>query len=103
MPERHASSEAVAARDANEPLAWDVPNAAGRRVRVLLPLPLRDAFDYRVPDGMPPPEAGHFVRVPLGSRNLVGVVLNATKEGSNYGTYYYQRYGKNGKDEERAQ
>jgi primosomal protein N' (replication factor Y) (superfamily II helicase) len=74
MPERHASSEAVAARDANEPLACDVPNAVGRRVRVLLPLPLRDALDYRVPDGMPRPEAGHFVRVPLGSRSLVGVV-----------------------------
>ncbi len=44
------------------------------QLRVLLPLPLAEALDYRVPDGMTPPAAGSFVRVPLGGRTLVGVV-----------------------------
>ena len=45
----------------------------GTRVRVLLPLPLSGAYDYRVAAdaGMRP---GDFVRVPLGGRHLVGVV-----------------------------
>jgi primosomal protein N' (replication factor Y) len=50
-----------------------VENAAARIVRVLLPLPLTDAYDYRVPDGL---EVGHgqFVVAPLGKRLTVGVV-----------------------------
>jgi protein-tyrosine kinase len=32
----------------------------------------------------------------LQGRNVVGVVLNAAEEGSNYGSYYYQEYGNNG-------
>ena len=48
--------------------------ATGRRtVRVLLPLPLADAYDYSVPDGMEV-TAGHFVVVPLGRRETLGVV-----------------------------
>lgn len=46
---------------------------AGQRVRVLLPLPLEDAFDYRVPEGMSA-APGDFVRVPLGARETIGVV-----------------------------
>jgi primosomal protein N' (replication factor Y) len=44
------------------------------RVRVLLPLPLPAALDYRVPDGEAAPELGRFVRVTLGPRQLIGVV-----------------------------
>jgi hypothetical protein len=42
--------------------------AAGRRVRVLLPLPLAGVLDYLLPDDAATPEAGTFVRVMLGSR-----------------------------------
>ncbi|MEO3432630.1 primosomal protein N' [Inquilinus sp. CAU 1745] len=44
-----------------------------RRVRVLLPLPLAEAYDYAVPEGMAL-AAGDCVLVPLGSRELTGVV-----------------------------
>ncbi|HEX3537391.1 MAG TPA: primosomal protein N' [Stellaceae bacterium] len=43
-----------------------------RRVRVLLPLPLPQPLDYLIAEDAPPP--GSFVRVGLGSRQLVGVV-----------------------------
>ncbi|HEX7006424.1 MAG TPA: DEAD/DEAH box helicase family protein, partial [Alphaproteobacteria bacterium] len=43
------------------------------RVKVLLPLPLSGAYDYRVPDGMAL-EPGAFVAVPLGNRTVYGVV-----------------------------
>jgi primosomal protein N' (replication factor Y) len=49
-----------------------------RRIRVLLPLPLDTpgggAYDYRVPNGTPLPELGSFVAVPLGGREMLGVV-----------------------------
>lgn len=49
-----------------------------RRVRVLLPIPLDSpgggAYDYRVPVGTPLPEPGSFVAVPLGGREVLGVV-----------------------------
>jgi primosomal protein N' (replication factor Y) len=51
--------------------AVPVPPAA--RVRVLLPLPLGDAYDYRVPAGMAV-TPGCFVVVPLGGREVAGVV-----------------------------
>ena len=51
-----------------------------QRVRVLLPLPLPDALDYRIPGGEPPPP-GSFVRVPLAGRNLVGVVWERSAAG----------------------
>ena len=38
-----------------------------------LPLPLTDAYDYKVPDGLTL-AAGDFVRVPLGPRRMAGVV-----------------------------
>lgn len=62
-----------------EPSASSAPPAQGdllgpvRRVAVLLPLPLREAYDYRVPDGMEL-AAGDYVEVPLGPRRVVGVV-----------------------------
>ncbi len=62
-----------------EPSASSAPSLQGdllgapRRVAVLLPLPLREAYDYRVPDGMAL-EPGDVVEVPLGPRRVVGVV-----------------------------
>lgn len=44
-----------------------------RTVRVLLPLPLADAYDYSVPAGLEIGD-GHFVIVPLGKREMAGVV-----------------------------
>src|SRR3954470_14858939 len=44
-----------------------------RRVAVLLPLPLPEAYDYKVPAGMQLGE-GDYVEVPLGPRHLLGVV-----------------------------
>jgi primosomal protein N' (replication factor Y) (superfamily II helicase) len=43
------------------------------RVRVLLPLPLTGTYDYAVPNGMNL-AAGDFVAVPLGKRQVKGVV-----------------------------
>ena len=39
---------------------------------MLLPLPLADAYDYRAEGEAPPP--GSFVAVPLGGRQVIGVV-----------------------------
>src|SRR6056297_3808508 len=57
-----------------------VPGAArgggarpGERVAVLLPMPLGEAYDYRLPAGLDPPP-GAFVTVPLGRRTVTGVV-----------------------------
>lgn len=50
-----------------------VENISRRTVRILLPLPLADAYDYSVPDGLEV-AAGHFVIVPLGKRETIGVV-----------------------------
>ena len=51
-----------------------VRQAAGeRRVSVLLPLPLAGAYDYRLPAHLDAPP-GSFVRVPLGKREVAGVV-----------------------------
>src|SRR3954462_1826353 len=50
-----------------------VENTGPRTVKVLLPLPLADAYDYSVPEGLKV-TPGHFVVVPLGKRETVGVV-----------------------------
>ena len=42
--------------------------------RVLLPLPLTGAYDYRAASGAGLERAGDFVVVPLGSRDVTGVV-----------------------------
>ncbi|MGH8735638.1 MAG: hypothetical protein ACREVB_18280, partial [Burkholderiales bacterium] len=53
--------------------------ATDRRMGVLLPLPLRGAYDYLVPEGMEV-AAGDFVEVPLGSRSVLGVVWGEAKD-----------------------
>jgi primosomal protein N' (replication factor Y) len=63
MPAPHASS-----------VGGDSPKAAsGARVRVLLPLPLAGAYDYAVPGDLEV-APGDFVAVPLGARQVAGVV-----------------------------
>jgi primosomal protein N' (replication factor Y) len=57
MPERHASSD----------------ESTERRVSVLLPLPLAGAYDYSAPHDLNA-RPGDFVAVPLGQRQLIGVV-----------------------------
>lgn len=52
--------------------ASDGPGAL-TRVRVLLPLPLAEPYDYRVPAGMAA-APGSYVEVPLGPRRLFGIV-----------------------------
>ncbi|BDG70941.1 primosomal protein N' [Roseomonas fluvialis] len=53
--------------------------AATTRVRVLLPLPLGAAYDYRVPSGMAV-APGCFVVVPLGGREVAGVVWDGAAD-----------------------
>ena len=76
MPDRHTS----AARAKRKPLDSDtnpdatpVPDSASGRVPVLLPLPLLEAYDYLAPPDQPV-HPGDVVRVPLGRRQVVGVV-----------------------------
>ncbi|MDH3473564.1 MAG: primosomal protein N' [Rhodospirillales bacterium] len=70
MPQRRAST----ARSPAGSLAGEAPPAAETgRVAVLLPLPLEGAYDYLVPPGLTL-APGDLVRVPLGNRELVGVV-----------------------------
>jgi len=54
--------------------------ARGQRLRVLLPLPLPAALDYRAPQHEAPPEPGRFVRVNLGPRRIIGVVWDGEGE-----------------------
>lgn len=49
------------------------PSRASSRVRVLLPLPLSEAYEYGLPAGMEM-VAGGFVKVPIGPRVITGVV-----------------------------
>src|SRR5262249_13106295 len=66
MSERHASSDAA-------PIAR---SERAHRVSVLLPLPLGGAYDYRRPDELAL-APGDFVVVPLGTREVIGVVWEA--------------------------
>ena len=56
------------------------PSRAPGRARVLLPLPLPAALDYRALEGELPPEPGRFVRVSLGPRQLIGVVWDGESD-----------------------
>ncbi|WP_191082940.1 primosomal protein N' [Roseococcus microcysteis] len=56
------------------------PRKAGRRIRVLLPLPLAEAYDYWLPQDVPA-GPGSFVEVPLGGRTTLGVVWEDAPEG----------------------
>src|SRR4030095_8593153 len=67
MVERHTSA-AVAGATAPSLLQDDVT-----RVRVLLPLPLTGAYDYRVPEELALVR-GASVRVRLGKRSEIGVL-----------------------------
>ena len=59
----------------------DPNSGSGRpRVAVLLPLPLTGAYDYGVPPGLAL-APGDFVAVPLGRREVVGVVWGAATGG----------------------
>jgi len=53
----------------------DLPAAPQAIVRVAVPVPLAQAFDYAVPAGVPIPARGCRVRVPFGRRDTVGVVV----------------------------
>lgn len=55
-----------------------------RRVRVLLPLPLGEPYDYKVPDDLDLPP-GAYVEVPLGPRRLFGVVWGDVTAGAQEG------------------
>ena len=70
-PSEPQGDEAASTRPG--PVENTVPRTMPRTVKVLLPLPLADAYDYRVPDSMDV-VPGHFVVVPLGKRETVGVV-----------------------------
>jgi primosomal protein N' (replication factor Y) len=62
----------------NGPDAFEVSPV---RLRVLLPLPLAGAYDYRAAPGLGL-KPGDFVRVPLGRRQMIGVVWGeSTGEG----------------------
>ncbi|MDD9901348.1 MAG: primosomal protein N', partial [Alphaproteobacteria bacterium] len=52
---------------------------ARHRVQVLAPAPLARAYDYAVPEGMAV-EAGDYVRVPLGRREMFGVVWDGNAD-----------------------
>src|SRR5690348_3470435 len=66
MSERHASSDAT----------LTTRSELARRVSVLLPLPLGGAYDYLLPEevALAP---GDFVTVPLGTREVIGVVWDS--------------------------
>src|SRR5438132_14374237 len=79
MPDNDASSPADIC-DCGEAARREGTPGADCRVRVLLPLPLPAALDYLAPEGAATPKPGSFVRVPLGTRNLVGVVWEGTQD-----------------------
>jgi len=58
-------------------------NKTPRVVSVAVPVPLRQSFDFLVADNAGDPVAGARVRIPFGTRELVGVILHVSEE-SNY-------------------
>lgn len=73
----------MAKRCANPEKDWNVAGnraiRAPARVRVLLPVPLEEAYDYALPPELDA-EAGTIVEVPLGRQRLPGVVWDAAPE-----------------------
>ena len=65
----------------NFPSPVKVSPTARVRVKVLLPLPLGDAYDYGVPEGLAL-APGDFVIVPLGARLATGVVWATIAHGA---------------------
>ncbi|MDE2029645.1 MAG: primosomal protein N' [Alphaproteobacteria bacterium] len=55
-------------------------SATPQTLRVLLPAPLSEAYDYLPPDGLMPPP-GAYVEVPFGGRKMIGVVWGKGKGG----------------------
>ncbi len=49
-------------------------------LKIALPLPLRQFYDYLPAEGTPAPVAGQRVIVPFGSRQLVGVVVEVAAD-----------------------
>jgi len=72
MPERHASAARTPPAPA-DPATLPGLAPPALRVSVLIPLPLAGAYDYLGPDD-PPLAPGEVVRVPLGGREVLGVV-----------------------------
>ncbi len=68
----------------NFPPPSKVSPSARARVKVLLPLPLGDAYDYGVPEGLAL-APGDFVTVPLGNRRATGVVWAMAPRGAQGG------------------
>ncbi|MFL2542565.1 MAG: primosomal protein N' [Candidatus Latescibacterota bacterium] len=58
----------------------DQEKQSARRVRVLLPLPLAGAYEYRVPGDLSI-IPGDFVQVPLGKQTRIGVVWDQARAG----------------------
>ena len=52
----------------------------GLAVSVAIPLPFQAPFTYRMPEGMPIPEAGVRVLVPFGARRVIGVVTGPAED-----------------------
>ena len=71
--ERHGTGIAPEAGNARATGVTGKPAA----VRVAVPRPLRQTFDYVVPPGMPNPVPGTRVRVPFGRAWAIGVVIGA--------------------------
>ena len=72
MPDRHTSAARTVPAGRKSP-AGPASGSQDGRLSVLLPLPLEGPYDYAAPpgQGLAP---GDLVRVPLGSRELTGVV-----------------------------
>jgi primosomal protein N' (replication factor Y) len=60
--------------------AAQTQSETGAVVRVAVPVPLRQLFDYRLPADVPLPAPGVRVRVPLRGRQAVGVVVDTPAE-----------------------
>ena len=76
MPDRHASFAGASFAGAGEPGDDAIAESPMRRWQVLLPLPLDGAYDYIAPVDMEL-SVGSFVLVPLGRRQVPGVVWAA--------------------------